>query len=139
MTGESALDKAVKRDRVDIFIALIRLGAGIRINVDAAQAFMEKYIKHPEMAKTSQILAGEKPELAYRVAIGALATSTMVDKKHNLLVGADHGPLYLQGSLYPRVFDDKGHLLATADEGFGRRTVVLIAQGQPLPSCQRKS
>ena len=61
MTGESALDKAVKRDRVDIFIALIRLGAGIRINVDAAQAFMEKYIKHPEMAKTSQILAAEKP------------------------------------------------------------------------------
>ena len=53
----------------------------------------------------------------------------MVVKKHNLLVGADHGPLYLQGSLYPRVFDDKGHLLATADEGFGRRTVVLIAQG----------
>ena len=45
VTGESALDKAVKRDKVDIFIALIRLGAGILPNVDATQAFMEKYIK----------------------------------------------------------------------------------------------
>ena len=81
LTGESALDKVVKRDRFDIFIALIRLRAGIRINVDAAQAFMEKHQAHPEMATTSQILQGRQPELAYRVSIGALATSTKVDNK----------------------------------------------------------
>ena len=91
---------------------------------------MTKNASHPEMAQTQKILQERQAELAYRVALGAIASFQCPHKLHNSLVGADHGALYLQGALYSQIFDEQGHLLTAADEGFGRRTVVLIKKGE---------
>jgi hypothetical protein len=124
----TALDFAVDRDNVSVFIALLNQGAADLVDINAALQFINKYNGNPAFDKALELLKIRHPELAYEIYLEQISTRKP-DNEHPercLMIGAEHGKRYLLESIWNTLFDKKGKIIKADGVKEGKHIVRPI-------------
>jgi NLR family CARD domain-containing protein 3 len=126
--GETPLERAMREDRPDMFVRLIDVGAGSKVNPSTALGFIGRHHSVPGMAGTLRLLEAQSGRFAYFRALSALTQPPGSAGRGLRWVGIESGEVALRPQVEDQLrLDEAKRFIRPASAVYGRRPVVGIS------------
>lgn len=137
-TGQSALDISIIRKKPRLFLALLRMGAGWRVDIEHAFKFVSIFQQNEDykvmMQEATDLLMQRNSEFSYRRTLSFMCDSDP-GNKGLMIRGAECGPVYLKSKCVSQVLTEAGVFKDKEVGQKGRRKVhpiTVAEQGADL-------